>query len=466
MIQRRYSPVIWIGLCLFLLVSCQQPAELPEELMDRLEFSDYPEESAAITGEVEVLSRFSVGDELLGLLDTASLASLGLEAQSLGFILGEAGRLKVSQLHKDQWYNLTFMSAFKDPIVIMQPLSFNSGQPAHIRIKEVTSEGVVFQIDEWDYLSTPSTGNGSHPAEEFSYLVWEKSALALQGGLVIEAGTLTVDHSWKSFSLSLAHSSQPLLLTQIQSYNGSAAVVTRQRYKRGRSFEVRLQEEEKADGLHAPEVVAYLAISRGRQSWGDVVLTTGFTGDRVTQNWYTQGFNQNGVSAETPVFLASIQGYRGAEPAGIRYKDLGAAGVKVRVEEEKSKDTETLHPAENVGYLLLQRPSQSQRVAFDLESNQTTLATCQALELSIRNLTLPQGLTADDIEYYYSFGDSSRQMTTSRRLTHSYDRTGNYIVQVDVRKKASNETLGSQSKSIRVMSAETVTYIALITKVE
>ncbi|MEZ4631335.1 MAG: S8 family peptidase [Deinococcales bacterium] len=453
---KKYSYLLFL-LIFVLLSSCQQASQ-PEDLdqlIDPLEFSDYPEESAVITGELEVLSRSSLSAEDV-------LTPQEVQTQNLGFVLAEFGQLRVSQLSKDQWHNLTFMQRFKDPIVIMQPLSFNDGQPAHIRLKEVTGEGVVFQLDEWNYLSNPTTGNGRHSAEEFSYLVWEKSALSLPDGLMIEAGVVMADHNWKAVNLSLGFSSQPLVLTQVMSYQQAAAVVTRQRFKSARSFEVRLQEEERSDGVHSNEKIAYLAISRGQHRWGNLVLSAGVTGNRVSQNWYSQSFAQNGLSNEKPIFLASMQSYRGAEPAGIRYKDLSAAGVKLRVEEEKSKDNETLHPAENVGYLLLQRSQTAQVASFNLGLNQQRLATCQSLELRVENLALSQGLGREEVEFHYSFGDDTRETTSAYRLSHSYDRPGSYIVQAEVRLKESQQNLGTQSQQITIVQGGNCTYIALI----
>jgi hypothetical protein len=50
------------------------------------------------------------------------------------------------------------------------------------------------------------------------------------------------------------------------------------------------------------------------------------------------------------MFLATIQGYVGAEPAALRWIAKTASQVTIRVEEEQSKDTETTHPNESIGW--------------------------------------------------------------------------------------------------------------------
>ena len=45
----------------------------------------------------------------------------------------------------------------------MQPLTFNGGQPATVRLKDVSEGSFQFQIDEWNYL------DGYHKEESVSF---------------------------------------------------------------------------------------------------------------------------------------------------------------------------------------------------------------------------------------------------------------------------------------------------------
>jgi hypothetical protein len=49
-----------------------------------------------------------------------------------------------------------------------------------------------------------------------------------------------------------------------------------------------------------------------------------------------------------------MQTIDGPNPAELRYRNLSDSGVEVRIEEEQSKDTETAHTTESVGYFVLE----------------------------------------------------------------------------------------------------------------
>ncbi len=119
----------------------------------------------------------------------------------------------------------------------MQPLSYNNGDPAVIRIKNVTSQDFEFQIDEWDYL------DGAHGKEAVTYLVME-SGLWING-LVYEVGKVRTNHNFKKVNLKYSFPAGAVILTQVQSRNNSAAVTTRQQVATG-GFRVKLQEEEES----------------------------------------------------------------------------------------------------------------------------------------------------------------------------------------------------------------------------
>ena len=72
-----------------------------------------------------------------------------------------------------------------------------------------------------------------------------------------------------------------MVLSQVQTYIDSAAVVTRQRNVATDGFSVKLQEEQAADGTHATETVGYLAIGAGIGPTHEAAVTD----DSIKQNW-------------------------------------------------------------------------------------------------------------------------------------------------------------------------------------
>ena len=264
-----------------------------EVITDLIPFTDIPADSVPAEGKVEILSRISLNGQNLGLTTTANL----------GVNIGEAGKVSVSQANRNQWHIINLKNSYQNPVVIMQPLSYNAGDPSVIRIKGVTSNSFRFQITEWAYL------NGAHGSERLSYLVLEKGVWAFNGGLKLEAGSITVKHKFKQVNFQLNFSSNPVVLTQVQSYKNSMPITTRQS-PTGNGFQVRLQEEQAADGIHPNEIVGYIGISQGQERLGDIAVTAGVKAN-VTHNFSTINFGFGpAVENEEPIFLAGMQSYK------------------------------------------------------------------------------------------------------------------------------------------------------------
>lgn len=190
--------------------------------------------------------------EVVGFIALAS----GVVEDAVGNVIGEAGTVTVNQADEAQWHTVSLSKSYCNPIVIMQIMTFNGSDPCHTRVRSVTGNSFEFQIEEWDYLDQ------THTSEEIGYLVIEARRHQLLFGKIIEAGTIGLDHEWKTVDLGLAFSSSPVVVSRCQSRAGGQAVVTRERNVTTSSFDVRLQEEEANDGVHATEVLGYLAIEQ------------------------------------------------------------------------------------------------------------------------------------------------------------------------------------------------------------
>lgn len=71
------------------------------------------------------------------------------------------------------------------------------------------------------------------------------------------------------------------------------------------------------------------------------------TENAVKHTWYSVSFNK---TFSAPVMAASIATFDGGDTAGLRMLNLTNDSVRIRIEEEKSKDTETGHTTEAVSY--------------------------------------------------------------------------------------------------------------------
>jgi hypothetical protein len=60
-------------------------------------------------------------------------------------------------------------------------------------------------------------------------------------------------------------------------------------------------------------------------------------------------FNQTFINS--PVFISDMQTINGSDPANVRWENKDAQGVYVKICEEQSRDSETFHTAETVGFM-------------------------------------------------------------------------------------------------------------------
>jgi len=260
---------------------------------------------------------------------------------------GETGRVSASQKDAAAWHSVTFENAYVAPVVVMQPASFNGGDPTTVRIRNVTPNGFDWQLDEWDYR------DGAHTTETVGYLVMESGAFELEDGTRVEAGTVPVDHQFAPVAFTQVFESTPVILSQAQTFADPAAVVTRQRNASASGFELRLQEEEASDPAHGLETVGFIAFEPGVGLTAGIPFEAATTPNAVTHAWYSIGFAQ---AYGDPVLLAGLQTFDGSDTAGLRHRNLGPASAEVFVEEEKSRDTEVAHTSEVVGYVVFDHP--------------------------------------------------------------------------------------------------------------
>jgi PKD repeat protein len=257
-------------------------------------------------------------------------------------LIGEVGSFSHDQTDASTWYTVNLNNSYASPVVIAKALSFNGGQPSHLRVRNVTASSFEWQIEEWEYL------DGYHVAETISYMVVEAGRHTLEDGTILEAGTESVNQNWATVSFSQSFGSTPTLLTSVVTDADPIAVVTRTRNLGSGSFQVKVQEEEAQDGSHAYETIGWLAIEQGTGTNNGRNFHAGRTSNSVTHDWYAVSLT--GFSS-APIFLCHDDTYDGGNTCSTRWRNLGASSVEVMIEEEQSADSEVNHTTEVVGYL-------------------------------------------------------------------------------------------------------------------
>jgi hypothetical protein len=261
--------------------------------------------------------------------------------------IGETGQLTIAQSSASSWQRVNLSRTYDSPIVVFGPLTSMGGDPAMVRVRNVTPTSFEWQLDEWDYL------DGAHPLREtVGYLVVEAGTHTLAGGQKLVAGSVTTDQRFKPVFFS-GFTAAPAVFATVTSTAGGSAVTTRIRNVTANRFEVRLQEEERNDDLHAVETIGYVAMGKGSGQIAGLDFLSGSTGNSVTQ----QGFviRLGNRFASPPVFLGNIQSYQGIEPVALRMASLTASSARVVAQEEQSQDAELTHPAEDVSYLAIEK---------------------------------------------------------------------------------------------------------------
>lgn len=297
----------------------------------------------------------NTGVELFLQEEQSNDAEVNHAAEDVGYlVLGESigeiraklevGVISQAQANATTWTSVTFDQPYTNPIVVFGPVAQGNADPVGIRVRNVTSTGFEFQLDEWDYL------DGVHPADPVSYIVAEQGSYVI-GGLRWQFGKSSgVTHQPAAQTFAEAFAAAPVVLTQVATANGPAAVSERISNVTATGFTLQLSEEEAADGTHSAEEVHYLAIQpgSGRLVSNTLVFEAAASAANVTNAFRQLNF---GAKVADPFILAEAQTRNDSDPIILRYRDLHAAGVDIRAQEETSADTEVTHGNESVGYL-------------------------------------------------------------------------------------------------------------------
>lgn len=242
---------------------------------------------------------------------------------------------------------VNFSHRFEQPVVLAHSVTKKGGQPYVIRIYNIDNQGFTIKLQEYGYL------DGRHVRETVNYLVMEEGSHTLPNGTHLEAGRFEVQGNGE-FSvreLQQPFNTTPVIVTSVTSANGYQAVVGRVDDVTSAGFKYMLQEQEANTDGHVLETISYIAWEPGSGTIDAInyqVVQPGFgVGDTPRTLTFEEPF------AETPLVLADMQSTLGANTAKLTIRSASTTGIRVFVEEEASKDRETRHVAESVGFIAL-----------------------------------------------------------------------------------------------------------------
>jgi|GEM_PF-3684240 len=265
-------------------------------------------------------------------------------------VIGEVGSIS-NLTHNTQ--TITLKNNYINPVVIVQPPSSNESDPATVRLTNISNNSFTVKLQETSNL------DGVHAAEAVSYIVVEEGSWELSNGTLLEVGNLDTNKivtkgQWNTVNFDQNFDSTPVVISQVQTNNDSELVRTRQNKVGLTSFDLGLEEEELSKNSgHGQEKIGWLAIEPGAGTLDGLSYQADYTGNSVGHNWKTINF-QNNLFSNTPRFLASISSLAGLDPVELRYQNLGAGQVSLKVLEDTTLDLETTHANENIGFLAIQ----------------------------------------------------------------------------------------------------------------
>ena len=275
--------------------------------------------------------------------------------------IGEVG--SISNLSKTS-QTINLLGDYKNPVIFAQPLSYNGADPSTVRLDNITNNSFTISIQE------PSNKDGIHwMPEDFSYIVLEAGNWELEDGTRLEVGSLNTDGlvtlgDWNTVNFESNFDTNPVVFSQIQTFNGADFVRTRQRHTSTNGFAVGMEEEEARRYTgHVNETIGYFAIESGSGNWSGLEYQVGETGETFTDKWRTLDLGSNFDNA--PQLLASIATYNGTDSAGLRYRHKDNDSVEIKIEEETSLDAETIHIRESLSFLAIEGSGLLEAKSYD-----------------------------------------------------------------------------------------------------
>jgi hypothetical protein len=97
------------------------------------------------------------------------------------------------------------------------------------------------------------------------------------------------------------------------------------------------------------ETIYYIAMEPGSGCANGLRFEINRTSNEVTDQFYPISYSSQFITP--PMFLADMQTTNGSDPAAVRWQNKDAYMIEVKIEEEQSKDSETVHIEEMIGYM-------------------------------------------------------------------------------------------------------------------
>jgi hypothetical protein len=144
-----------------------------------------------------------------------------------------------------------------------------------------------------------------------------------------------------------------VIITSSPGYSGTDPAIIRMRNVSGTSFDIKIQEWDYLNQVHALEQLSFLVIERGHHLLeNDTEVEAGWveTANTLASGYVPVAFDQ--AFSSPPVILTSVMTFNGSQAVTTRIRNVTAFGFEVAMQEEEGNDQ--VHATERISYVALE----------------------------------------------------------------------------------------------------------------
>lgn len=222
--------------------------------------------------------------------------------------------------------------------------------------KGVPSEAQITRIGGEGAPPPPATPNPNHSSDVLPFeplesrvfaapVIQEIHDLAIDSG-VMPVGQPTVER-WKSVEFTTDFDEAPVVIAGPATNNEADSGVVQIRNVTADGFQIRFNEWDHTDGIHAREQVSWLALPRGEHQLGETTLSVGVLEDVDSDGWSRHAWNSFDVR---PAVVTQPLADDTDDPAAVRLQRVGTSGFSARLQTAEA-DAERLQA--DVGWVAI-----------------------------------------------------------------------------------------------------------------
>ncbi len=362
----------------------------------------------------------------------AAAASAALATTASAFEL-EMGAVTVNDTFASAtWTNVTFIDPFDVPPVVVTLPTTQGGDPATLRIRNITANGFSIVITE------PPANDGPHVAMETAYLAIEPGNYQFPDGTRLQAyresttanvGNLT-GITWDSITFATPFAATPAVVATLQSANNETAsppstsatpfLATAVQGVSALGLQFAIERAESAAGsITSSETIGIVAVDANTVLSFVDQLGTAVTLQSVRSANNIRGYadgcfttNWNTPFGSTPIAVASTNTRAGNNGGWLRRCSQSATALGLTVDEDIDNDSERNHTNETAGLI---GASTAFHANFDVEFS--LRKTVQPISDPENGTTNPMSVPGSVVQYTIGLSNSGNASADANTVT-------------------------------------------------